>query len=463
GLDDQVCISVDADCRRDYGLKTEQVRGDWHRTKAFGYDQDVISGAMAGFLTQSLRYTTRQLSNRYNGRDTRITSITASRIVDIIGRRRTVFTEAVVFVFGGAIQTFTNRFPSDGIEPYRGQFRPGYALSEVSPAEHREMLACIEFTGNLLDTRRLWVYYFWSFLELNMSWRLPLFIQWAIGSILAGGSLLLPESPRRLVDTDKLDKGQRVIRDGVLNDIPTEPEFNEIKDMVQKDRLVGGRSCLSMWRRYKQRVLVVISSQAFAQLNGINGKIPIRGNIRSHKLTVYLTIPWFSNVNVTNKIKSGTNVTSEAEWIGRGAILMTDINGIICVLSTIPSWGPLPWLYPPKIMPLESRAKGVSMSTATVRLAKIGHQVYPETKGIPLQETDVVFGEGSITGDDDDDSETSSLVRGRLRTYESPAGSQRPSPAPTGGKKGWFQNVFGGGSGGQKYQAMPNEGREGVW
>ncbi|KAG8783398.1 hypothetical protein FRC12_019762 [Ceratobasidium sp. 428] len=138
--------------------------------------------------------------------------------------------------------------------------------SEVSPAEHRETLACIEFTGNLLDTRRLWVYYFWSFLESNMSWRLPLFIQWAIGSILAGGSLLLPESPRRLVDTDKLDKGQRVIRDGVLNDIPTEPEFNEIKDMVQKDRLVGGRSCLSMWRRYKQRVLVVISSQAFAQL-----------------------------------------------------------------------------------------------------------------------------------------------------------------------------------------------------
>ena len=29
------------------------------------------------------------------------------------------------------------------------------------------------------------------------------------------------------------------------------------------------------------------------------------------------------------------------------------------------SWGPIPWLYPPEIMPLTVRAKGVSLSTAT--------------------------------------------------------------------------------------------------
>ena len=31
------------------------------------------------------------------------------------------------------------------------------------------------------------------------------------------------------------------------------------------------------------------------------------------------------------------------------------------------SWGPIPWLYPPEIMPLTFRAKGVSLSTATNR------------------------------------------------------------------------------------------------
>jgi hypothetical protein len=29
------------------------------------------------------------------------------------------------------------------------------------------------------------------------------------------------------------------------------------------------------------------------------------------------------------------------------------------------SWGPIPWLYPPEIMPLPVRAKAVSLSTAT--------------------------------------------------------------------------------------------------
>lgn len=29
------------------------------------------------------------------------------------------------------------------------------------------------------------------------------------------------------------------------------------------------------------------------------------------------------------------------------------------------SWGPIPWLYPPEILPLSIRAKGASLSTAT--------------------------------------------------------------------------------------------------
>lgn len=29
------------------------------------------------------------------------------------------------------------------------------------------------------------------------------------------------------------------------------------------------------------------------------------------------------------------------------------------------SWGPIPWLYPPEILPLAFRVKGVSLSTAT--------------------------------------------------------------------------------------------------
>lgn len=41
-----------------------------------------------------------------------------------------------------------------------------------------------------------WFDYFCSFIESDMSWRIPLLMQCIIGAILAGGSLFMPESPR---------------------------------------------------------------------------------------------------------------------------------------------------------------------------------------------------------------------------------------------------------------------------
>lgn len=135
-----------------------------------------------------------------------------------------------------------------------------------------------------------------------------------------------------------------------------------------------------------------MSAQALAQLNGIN------------------VISYYAPL-----------VFESAGWAGRDAILMTGINGISYLASTIPpwylvdrwgrrpillsgavamiislslisyfifidiaatptltvilvmiynaafgaSWGPIPWLYPPEILPLSIRAKGASLSTAS--------------------------------------------------------------------------------------------------
>jgi Sugar (and other) transporter len=160
---------------------------------------------------------------------------------------------------------------------------------------------------------------------------------------------------------------------------------------VLMQRQEGDRTYFEMWRRYRKRILIAMSSQAFAQLNGIN------------------VISYYAPL-----------VFEQAGWVGRDAILMTGINGITYVLSTIPpwylvdiwgrrmillsgalvmalsltaisyfiyidirwtprlvvifvmiynaffgySWGPIPWLYPPEILPLSIRAKGASLSTA---------------------------------------------------------------------------------------------------
>jgi predicted MFS family arabinose efflux permease len=161
---------------------------------------------------------------------------------------------------------------------------------------------------------------------------------------------------------------------------------------VLLQRQEGERSYGDMFRRYSKRVFIAMSAQALAQLNGIN------------------VISYYAPL-----------VFEEAGWRGRDAILMTGINGITYLLSTVPpwyvvdrwgrrpillwgaiamiislssisyfiyieigatptlvvifvmiynaafgaSWGPIPWLYPPEILPLSIRAKGASLSTAT--------------------------------------------------------------------------------------------------
>ncbi|KIY51546.1 general substrate transporter [Fistulina hepatica ATCC 64428] len=442
----------------------------------FGYDQGVMSGIItssqfnAFFKGPSSIETGSMVAILEIGAFA--TSLAAGQVGDIIGRKGTLFLGALVFTIGGAVQTFTTGF----IVMLIGRIVSGFGVgllstivpiyqSEVSPPNHRGALACVEFTGNIFGYAfSVWTDYFCSILESDMSWRLPLLLQCVIGFILTVGSLVMPESPSRwLIDTDKDEQGMRILADlrgGDLDNPTARAEFWEIKDKVVMERESGeGRTYAAMWRRYKRRVLLAMSSQAFAQLNGIN------------------VISYYA-----------PRVFEEAGWVGRDAILMTGVNATVYLISTLPpwylvdrwgrrpillsgavvmclalcatggwlyldipqtpnavltcvivfnaafgySWGPLPWLYPPEILPLNVRAKGVSLSTATNWAFNfiVGEGTpylqdviqwrlyimhgffcacsfvlvyfwYPETKGVPLEEMDSVFGDGAYTLEQD--------------------------------------------------------------
>ncbi|KAF9462127.1 general substrate transporter [Collybia nuda] len=476
----------------------------------FGYDQGVMSGIITGpHFRQYFDYPgPLDLGTMVAILEIGafITSVAAGRVGDLIGRKGTLFVGAVVFTIGGAIQTFTTGFWT----MITGRLVSGFGVgllstivpiyqSEISPPNHRGALACMEFTGNIIGySSSVWTDYFCSFIDSDLSWRIPLFMQCVIGAILAAGSLVMPESPRWLIDTDKDSEGMRVIADlhgGDIHDPSAIDEFQEIKKTVREERESGeGRSYRIMWRKYKRRVLLAMSSQAFAQLNGIN------------------VISYYA-----------PRVFEEAGWIGRQAILMTGINSVIYVLSTLPpwylvdrwgrrtillsgavvmsaalvatgwwmyvdvphtpnavvicvivfnaafgySWGPIPWLYPPEIMPLSVRAKGVSLSTATNWFFNfiVGEMtpylqelmawrlypmhgfscacsfivVYPETKGVPLEEMDTVFGEEEREERLENDSERTSLVAGNFPTNHQ---TININPRPLRVNTGWLHRMF---------------------
>lgn len=179
---------------------------------------------------------------------------------------------------------------------------------------------------------------------------------------------------------------------GDIHNAKAREEYREIKMDVLLSRQEGEKTYGDMFKRYRTRVFIAMSAQALAQLNGIN------------------VISYYAPL-----------VFEQAGWYGRSAILMTGINAITYLMSSIPpwylvdrwgrrfillsgaimmlcslsaisyflylgipntptlvvifvmiynasfgySWGPIPWLYPPEILPLSIRSKGASLSTAT--------------------------------------------------------------------------------------------------
>ncbi len=133
-----------------------------------------------------------------------ISSLLVGRIGDLLGRRKTILYGSVIFVVGGALQTFANGMPMMML----GRIIAGLGVgalstivpvyqSEISPPHNRGKLACIEFTGNICGyATSVWVDYFCSFIYNDWAWRVPLFMQIVMGSLLAVGSLLICESPR---------------------------------------------------------------------------------------------------------------------------------------------------------------------------------------------------------------------------------------------------------------------------
>ncbi|PSK43609.1 hypothetical protein B9Z65_7123 [Elsinoe australis] len=374
----------------------------------FGYDQGVMSGIITGayFKDYFNQPTRAEIGTMVAILEVGafIASLVVGRIGDIIGRRKTILYGAVVFFIGGALQTFATGMPMMLV----GRIIAGFGVgalstivpvyqSEISPPHNRGKLACIEFTGNITGyAASVWVDYICTFIPSDWSWRVPLLMQCIMGGLLGLGSFLIPESPRWLLDNDHDEEGIVVIANlygkGDIHNQNARDEYREIKMNVLLQRQEGERSYTDMFKRYYKRVFIAMSAQALAQLNGIN------------------VISYYAPL-----------VFEQAGWQGRRAILMTGINSLTYLASTIPpwylvdrlgrrpillwgaiammlslsaisyfifidigatpnlvvifvmiynaafgaSWGPIPWLYPPEILPLSIRAKGASLSTAS--------------------------------------------------------------------------------------------------
>lgn len=389
----------------------------------FGYEQGVCSGILT-FVT-FIKYFNEPTSSEVGTIisileiGAMISSMLVSKISDKYGRKRTILLGTVIFMIGGLLQTFATNLYVFGVGRVISGFGVGILSTmvpsyqcEISPSEERGKLVCGEFSGNIAGyALSVWVDYFCYFIQdigdarenphtfaANLSWRLPLFIQVVIAFVLLLGGFFVVESPRWLLDVDNDQQGFHVLcllYDSSPDDDKPRKEFFMIKNSILNERKLvpkAERSWRKMFSNYLTRVLIACSALAFAQFNGIN------------------IISYYAPM-----------VFAEAGFNDSKALLMTGINGLVYLVSTIPpwflvdkwgrrpilisgglsmavcfalisyimylnqsftptlvallvivynasfgySWGPIGFLIPPEVYPLAVRSKGVSLSTAT--------------------------------------------------------------------------------------------------
>lgn len=171
-----------------------------------------------------------------------ISSLAVGRIGDILGRRRTIGYGALIFIVGGALQTFANGMPMMLL----GRIIAGVGVgvlstivpvyqSEISPPHNRGRLACIEFTGNITGyAASVWVDYFCSFIKNDWAWRIPLLMQCVMGALLAAGSLLICESPRCVTPVTCASGPTNKLLDGYSTTIMTRRELSSLLTSMGK-------------------------------------------------------------------------------------------------------------------------------------------------------------------------------------------------------------------------------------
>jgi SP family sugar:H+ symporter-like MFS transporter len=238
------------------------------------------------------------------------------------------------------------------------------------------------------------------------SYRIPIAVQFAWSLVLFFGMILLPETPRYLIRSGRMDKAARSL--GKIRRLsPDHPavaaELAEVKANHDFESSLGKASYLDCFRPpILKRQFTGMALQALQQLTGIN-------------FIFYYGTKYFQNSGVSSgfvisMITSAINVASTIpgmyaidKWGRRplllwGAIGMCVSQFIVAMAGTFSTgqtddgvitvkniagqkaavsfvciyifffastWGPLAWVVTGEIFPLKVRAKALSMTTAT--------------------------------------------------------------------------------------------------
>ncbi|KAH0494799.1 hypothetical protein TgHK011_008388 [Trichoderma gracile] len=394
----------------------------------YGYDTGTISGIMAMPYFKDLFST----GYRNPNGELDITATQESAIVsilsagtffgalaspllaDFLGRRPALMISTWVFNLGVILQTIATAIPMF----LAGRFFAGFGVGLISaliPLYQSEtapkwIRGAIVGAYQLAITIGLLLAAVVNNATANRpdsgSYRIPIAVQFAWSLVLFVGMIFLPETPRFLVRSGKLEKAKaalsRIRRLGPEHEALA-AELGQIRANLEAESSVRKATYADCFRRpMLKRQFTGMALQALQQLTGIN-------------FIFYYGTRYFQNSGVSSgftigMITAGINVASTIPGLlaidrwGRRPLLLLGAVGmcvsqlVVAVVGTVstgqrPSgeifvkslagqqaavafvcvfiaffastWGPLAWVVTGEIYPLATRAKALSMTTAT--------------------------------------------------------------------------------------------------
>ncbi|MGP4117982.1 sugar porter family MFS transporter [Levilactobacillus zymae] len=367
----------------------------------FGFDTGIISGAspliesnfhlgiaQTSFITSSVLI------------GSSVGALSIGPLADHYGRRKLLILAAILFLLGSSLSMVAVGFVSMVIARIilglavgsASALTPAY-LAELAPADRRGSLGTM---FQLMITLGILLAYVSNlgFLGHNLmgirDWR------WMLGSALIPaaalliGGLLLPESPRYLVEKGKVDDARDVLTYLRQNsDVDPEDELSDIQKVAHQPK--GGIKMLFTIAR--PAVIVAVGIMLLQQLVGINSviyflpQVFIKGFGFAESSAIWISVGiGIVNFVVTILATAIMDKFDRKKLLTFGSVVMAVSLGILAVMNftmsihatAIPtmiligiyifgfaiSWGPIAWVLIGEIFPLSVRGIGSSIGSA---------------------------------------------------------------------------------------------------
>ncbi|CAL5411144.1 unnamed protein product [Camellia sinensis] len=397
-----------------------------------------------------------------------LSSLVASTVTRKLGRKLSMLFGGVLFCAGALINGFAQAVWMLIVGRILLGFGIGFAnqsvplyLSEMAPYKYRGALNIgfqLSITIGILIANVL--NYFFAKIKGGWGWRLSLGGAVVPALIITIGSLILPETPNSMIERGKTDEAKsKLQRIRGVDDV--DEEFNDLVAASEASKKVEHPWRNLLQRKYRPQLTMAILIPFFQQLTGINV-------IMFYAPVLFKTIGFGSNASLMSAvITGGVNVLATLvsiygvdKWGRRFLFLEGGTQMLLCQIAVaacigakfgvqgnagdLPkwyaivvvlficiyvagfawSWGPLGWLVPSEIFPLEIRSAAQSINVSvnmifTFAVAqafltmlchlKFGLFIFfaffvvvmtifvffflPETKNIPIEEMVVIWKE----------------------------------------------------------------------